>query len=119
MIAYNLIFILLNSVVSQIPVSHIPLPNKEFWLSSKYNSEYVKHLYSNWIRSLASMLNLIYILWLTMITYANLDQYDMRKPIGNFWFLAPLLLLTIIGWVAFALLRFRYKKILVLDNKIK
>jgi hypothetical protein len=115
LIAYNLIFMLLNQAIGKLPIQQLPIPNKEFWTEHK---EYAGYLISNWIRSLATMLNLIYILWMVMITYANLEQFDMRKPVASFWFLGPFLLLTVIIWTAMALTRFRRKKISISDNKI-
>jgi hypothetical protein len=116
MISYNLIFMLLNQAMEGIPTAKLKIPNKDFWTSSRYNSDYVKYLFSNWVRSLAAMMNIVYILWLIMICYANLEQYDMRKSISSFWFIAPLFFGTIIIWALFAILRLRYKTVLIHDN---
>ncbi len=118
MVAYNLIFILLHATAEKIPAQFLALSNKDFWTADKNKAAYLKHMISNWIRSLVSMLNLVFILWLVMVTYANLDQYDMRKPLSNFSFLAPLLFGTIVLWTGFALFRLKYKTILIKDNNI-
>jgi hypothetical protein len=118
MIAYNLIFILLNATAGKVPAQFLAISNKDFWTLDKNNAAYLKAMISNWITSLAAMLNLIFILWLIMVTYANLDQFDMRRPLSNFSFLAPLLFGTIVLWTGFALFRLKYKSILIKENKI-
>jgi hypothetical protein len=112
MIAYNMIIYILVSSIAKLPTSALPIPQKEFWTSTKENSTYVQSLISNWIYTVGAILNIIFVLWIVMITYANLEQFDMRKPMNYFSFIMPLFYVLMVAMILVAIGRFNYKKII-------
>lgn len=119
LLAYNILFVLLNSALEQIPVAKLPIPNKDFWIETKSNSEYFKSILKNCTNLLGALLNIIFNLWIITITYANLEQYDMRKPLENFKFITPLFFGSLIVLIVYILTRPLIKKIYFSDNNVK
>jgi hypothetical protein len=116
MISYNVVILLLSTAFTRVPLDKFPIPNKSFWLENKQKTDYLRHIISSWIYAFTSILNIIFIIFIIMLTYANIDQFDMRKPISTFSFISPLFFGTSLLFIIYALVRLRIKKVSISEK---